>query len=312
MDRRHLITAGIALGFVAEAAPAEASTSKTISIEAPFDVTISSVHADGSVLANDTLFVVSSIHVETYQNQIDLLAGQLGIAARPFADGRLKDRISELSARTALLQNSKEILEQKIAHQQLLIDLGLNGPLTPAFQTTNSTFNINTHEGGKETSTHDTPANNSASIAHVFSVGGQNNNVEWQRTEQTGSVDHLISTSTSIPDTTTTGTNTETSSSSGWVIDPDYVSMTDLTIRHNETSAKLLEAQLAFTQATLGVKDASDRLQLAQAQLAAHQKILQEMKTCLTVTTTVAGNFTAFAMVNSSVKKGGKIGEVVL
>jgi len=84
-----------------------AATAKSLGIEAPDDVQVLYIEADGPITQGQKLFELKSFHVDALALQIDLFRKHVEILERPFNDGRIEEEKKLLHAKADLL---KEIM----------------------------------------------------------------------------------------------------------------------------------------------------------------------------------------------------------
>jgi biotin carboxyl carrier protein len=101
------------------------------------------------------------------------------------------------------------------------------------------------------------------------------------------------------------------SQTTGLMPEPDYVNPVDLQISFNNNQAAYLEAQLAADQSDMKKQDALAKIELAKSKLAEHQKLLDELKSTLTIVAPLGGKFIAHVAVGLSVKRGHTLGEIM-
>lgn len=92
-------------------------------IEAPDDVFVTAIVADGPVVGSQVLITLRSPRLERMQSSLIALNEHIAIIERPIADGRLDQEIATMGAKTAALSQAADLTAAivVIVQQQFLV-----------------------------------------------------------------------------------------------------------------------------------------------------------------------------------------------
>lgn len=119
---RRSVVALLTLGMVSSAVAAERLTSHledhvtAYPIEAPDDVFVTSIIADGQVTKGQTIAMLESPALERLITRLNGLKGHLAIALRPFSDGRIAAQISEIKQKATAYQQGENAAHDDVTY----------------------------------------------------------------------------------------------------------------------------------------------------------------------------------------------------
>jgi biotin carboxyl carrier protein len=96
-----------------------------INIEAPFDVFVVSMAAQGAVKKGDQLVTLRSLELERTEIQISLHSQHIDIIERPLTDGRVDAEITLARQKADLLRKDVTELESNVEYARLAIQMGI-------------------------------------------------------------------------------------------------------------------------------------------------------------------------------------------
>lgn len=277
MNRRDLVMGGVAAGTVATESTASAkSISRTVTIEAPDDVHVEQLLAAyGPVKAGDPLFKLKSFNLESMKAKIDLFRIHIEIMERPFNDGRVDAEIEHLKQKAELSMHLMDIAQREYDRRNEYYK-SIFGPDTRV------------------------------SIENPPRVAPENLIFFTMQSRSTNF--------TQIP-----GGGSSDNPDKGWLsktespaanpsFRPDYNLQTEL----DKNTADYMDAKIAADQASLKKLDAVDKMNLTKTKLKLYERILEERTASMAIIANANGVFAPRAFVNSFVKKGHSLAELII